>query len=498
MRISSILNYSVNNKCAARPQANVPSLQYSYNLPCDTISFGQAKKISDAETREENSNKLIGFIKNKSFEDACNLIDRLDTDDWNPNCIIEDNTSKNCLLGLITDEFGNIGSEDKDWDNLISLADKVVSHPNFEIMNGASNQDMLIYSIDAYCPEVVFPLLNCPDCKNNIEHINLDMYAKFADEAGLAGVVDEIQKLKGSSSVYTIGGNCSSKNSSELKEALSSYEVPINENDPKSLDEVGGMFQVKKDVNEFILKPWNKDFRDKIIANKLNRPSGFLLSGPPGCGKTYIMKAIAAETGYKLYEINLANVGDSGAYKTQNELKTVFENLEKQYKLTGEPSILILDELDSIAMNRKNCQTDWKKDDINALLMVMNNSAQKGIIIVGATNNPDDLDPAVKRSGRLDKHIKLGLPTAGEAKDIVEKILQDRPIGSELLEHSDELAKKLKGLSPADMSSILHNACLNAIYEYKDAADMEDFDKMFNALKRDPNDKGRTVIKGFN
>ena len=282
-----------------------------------------------------------------------------------------------------------------------------------------------------------------------------------------------------------------------IKANLRKYEVIQNPNDPKNLDEVGGMFQAKKDIEEFIIKPWHKDFRDKIIENKLNRPSGFLLSGPPGCGKTYIMKAIAAQTGYDLYELNLANIGDSAGYKTQNDLKQFFDDLEQIYKLSGEPSIVILDELDSIAMNRKNCQTDWKKDDINALLMVINNSAQRGVIVVGATNDPDSLDDAVKRSGRLDKHIEIGLPDYEETKDIVEKILSDRPIAAELVENSEELAKKLKGLSPADISSILHNACLNAIYEYKDTADVDDFEKMFEALKHKPENKGRTVIKGF-
>ena len=129
--------------------------------------------------------------------------------------------------------------------------------------------------------------------------------------------------------------------------------------------------------------------------------------------------------------------------------------------------------------------------------MAINNSAQRGVIVVGATNDPDSLDDAVKRSGRLDKHIEIGLPDYEETKDIVEKILSDRPIAAELAENSEEIAKKLKGMSPADISSILHNACLNAIYEYKDAADMDDFEKMFEALKHKPKDKGRTVIKGF-
>lgn len=504
MKILSILNYPINNKFALSPQGKPQNLQYSYNLPCDTVSFGQARKketVDDdwLDEREMNSDALMKHIEENHFDQAERLIKDLKPKYWDPNYPIFDaDNGDNCLLGLVIDKLDSVSPEEKDWDKLINLSEKIIQHPEFKIKNESSKQDLLIYTIDSYCPDVAHQLLNCDDFVNNIEDFHLNIYEGYAEQSSLESVADEIRELKNPERVHIIGGSKNSANPSEIKKKLSLYEVTLNENDPKSLDEVGGMFEVKKDITEFILKPWNKDFRDKIIENRLNRPSGFLLSGPPGCGKTYIMKAIAAETGYNLYEINLANIGNSEGYKTQNEFKTVFENLENLYKETGEPSILILDELDSIAMNRKNCNTDWKKDDINSLLMVMNNSAQKGIIIVGATNNPEDLDDAVKRSGRLDKHIKIGLPDAAEAKDIVEKILQDRPIGAELLEHSDEIAEKLKGLSPADMSSILHKTCLNAIYEYKDTADMEDFDKMFKALKRDSNDKGRVVIKGFN
>lgn len=507
MKISSILNYSVNNKFALLPQGKPQGIQYSYNLPCDTVTFGQAKKkdVDDddwLDERDMNSDALLKHVEDNNFKQAVILIENLEPKYWDPNYPIFDaEHGDNCLLGVVIDKLENAPSGSKEWKELLELSGKIIEHPEFKVKNESSNQDLVMYSIEAYCPEIAHQLLESGDLLEDLENAKLAFYEKMAKDAALSSVASEIRELKKAQNICIDSENGltnGSRSISNIKQELSLYEVTKNENDPKSLDEVGGMFQVKKDITEFILKPWNKDFRDKIVENKLNRPSGFLLSGPPGCGKTYIMKAIAAETGYNLYEINLANIGDSSGYKTQNELKNVFDNLENLYKETGEPSIVILDELDSIAMNRKNCHTDWKKDDINALLMVMNNSAQKGIIIVGATNNPEDLDDAVKRSGRLDKHIKIGLPDIAEAKDIVEKILQDRPIGVALLEHSDEIAEKLKGLSPADMSSILHNTCLNAIYEYKDAADMEDFDKMFKALKHDSNDKGRIVIKGFN
>ena len=436
------------------------------------------------------------------------LLEGLDDKDWEPNyCLFDKENDDNCLMGLTLRKMADCPKDSEDYKNLRRIAGYIASHDDFKYINDSIGQDNLYEALATYTPEVAIDIIYSNDFQNNLEKVDFDKYLGLAHDQGMINVEEELKALQSDVPNAAGGGGelphqddnliKDVREIKKLKAGLRKYELNQNPNDPKSLDEVGGMFQAKKDIEEFIIKPWHKDFREKIIENKLNRPSGFLLSGPPGCGKTYIMKAIAAQTGYDLYEINLSNIGDSSGYKTQNDLKKLFDDLEELYKLTGEPSIVILDELDSIAMDRKNCQTDWKKDDINALLMVINNSAQRGVIVVGATNDYDALDSAVKRSGRLDKHIELGLPDYEETKDIADKILSERPIALELYANIDILAEKLKGMSPADISSILHNACLNAIYEYKDTATMEDFDKMYKALKRDNKPSGRVRIKGF-
>lgn len=491
------------------------SMQYAYNLSCDTVSFEGRRKIFDQpeddgwiDQRDMNSDAILKHLENGSCYQARNLIEGLEDKDWEPNyCLFDQENGDHCLMGLVLDMLANCPQGSEAYEDFRKIAGYIASHDDFKYINESTGEDTLFLALATFTPDVATSIIYSDDFQNNLETANFDRYIALAHEQHMSNIEEELKAFASQlpeEQVYVIDGaqppSSNAKDTPDvrrLKSGLRRYEVNQNPNDPKSLDEVGGMFQAKKDIEEFILKPWDKDFREKIIANKLNRPSGFLLSGPPGCGKTYIMKAIAAQTGYDLYEINLANIGDSAGYKTQNDLKKLFDDLEELYKLTGEPSIVVLDELDSIAMDRKNCQTDWKKDDINALLMAINNSAQRGVIVVGATNDPDSLDSAVKRSGRLDKHIEIGLPSHEETKDIVEKILADRPIAADLLEHSDELAAKMKNLSPADISSILHNTCLNAIYEYKDSATMEDFDKMYEALKRDSNPTGRIRIKGF-
>lgn len=518
MKILPLLNQSFKNIVPQNSYAQIlrEPLQYAYNLNFDTVSFEgrRNKKIEpdDDDWVDEcnmNSDAILKHLQNNSFDQVLNFVENLEENEWDPNyCFFDSENGDHSLMGVVLTKMSDLPSNSDKFDDLRKIAQKIASHKNFKYINESADEDTLFTALATYNPETAIDIMYSDSFQENLENINFDKYIKLSYDGNLTGVLEELKAMQNGDGpiISVIGGEQSSKIDYDLKNIaevrklkanLRKYEVIQNPNDPKNLDEVGGMFQAKKDIEEFIIKPWHKDFRDKIIENKLNRPSGFLLSGPPGCGKTYIMKAIAAQTGYDLYEINLANIGDSAGYKTQNDLKQLFDNLEEIYKMTGEPSIVILDELDSIAMSRKNCQTDWKKDDINALLMAINNSAQRGVIVVGATNDPDSLDEAVKRSGRLDKHIEIGLPDYEETKDIVEKILSDRPIAAELAENSEELAKKLKGMSPADISSILHNACLNAIYEYKDAADMDDFEKMFEALKHKPKDKGRTVIKGF-
>lgn len=497
---------------------NNPSvMNYAYNLNCDTVSFGASHPTVINEVFL-NTEAIYQDIKGDSPDDALKFIEELAADEWNPVYQIKDEKyGAISLTSLVINKISDPECRPEDWNNLADIASEIITHPDFEPVDKDLKEDYFAEAISEGSPEIAMMILKSGKMEKHLTKTLVKYYQTLARNVGMTGIANEMTNILENTSWPKATDNqqqVSEALDEMLEEAspktkksftqldkiihrLNQYKVIAGENDPKSFAEVGGMFQAKKDIDEFILKPWNKDFRDKIVENKLNRPSGFLLSGPPGCGKTYILKALSAETGYDLYELNLANIGASEGYRTQNNLKEVFDNLEEKYKLTGEPSILLLDELDSIAMDRQKCHTDWKKDDINALLMVLNNSAQRGIIVVGATNNPDDLDEAVIRPGRLDKHLVVEKPNQEERQDIIEKILDNRPVGRELMLDSDILAQKLKEKTPAEISSILHNACLNAIYSYKDFATMEDFDEMLKSQNDSAITKGRTRISGF-
>ena len=246
---------------------------------------------------------------------------------------------------------------------------------------------------------------------------------------------------------------------------------------PATLDDLGGMQDAKKIIRDFIILPWGTEVRDKLKKNNISMPNGFLMYGPPGCGKTYITKVIANQTGFPMYEVDLATIGGSEAYITQNRLKKIFTELETKYKKDGVPNILFLDEIDSIGASRKIGHTDWKKDEINTLISLINNVSEKGIILIGATNLLENVDEAVLRAGRFDKKIYIGLPDTKNRKDIFDKMISKIPVAQPLAKKTDILAELTKGKSNAELFTILNECCREAICHNKETISLEDFKK---------------------
>ncbi|MCR4880346.1 MAG: ATP-binding protein [bacterium] len=263
---------------------------------------------------------------------------------------------------------------------------------------------------------------------------------------------------------------------SQIKiKGLEEYRVNLGDNIPDSLDELGGMVEAKKAINNFIIRPWNANTRQLLKKNNIDMPNGFLMYGPPGCGKTYVAKVVAKQLGLPMYEIELGSVGNSYAYTTNNRLKKIFTELEKNYKKTGVPCILFLDEIDSVAAARKLSGSDWKRDEINTLISLLNNSAEKGIIVIGATNLVDNVDEAVLRPGRFDKKIEIPLPDKAERKEIFEKLISQKPIVANLLQNVVELADIMDGKSCSDISASINVCARNAVYDGKNSVTKDDF-----------------------
>jgi transitional endoplasmic reticulum ATPase len=183
-------------------------------------------------------------------------------------------------------------------------------------------------------------------------------------------------------------------------------------------------------------------------------PSGLLLAGPPGTGKTTVAKVLAAQARCSFYPVSGADVMSKWVGESEGNIRRLFERARE-----NRPSIIFIDEIDAIAAKRGEFQVH--DTQVNQLLAEIDGIAgQRGVFIIGATNRPDQLDPALLRGGRLSRTIVLGLPDQAGRLAILELNTARMPtVGVRL----DELARETDGMSPADLKSFCQEAALAAM-----------------------------------
>ena len=258
--------------------------------------------------------------------------------------------------------------------------------------------------------------------------------------------------------------------------------LEISPDDPQTLDDVGGMKAVKEKLLSAVMATSsNREKSERYARNRVKPENGILLYGPPGCGKTYIMKALAAHLNIPLYEFKLSNIGSEWAHKTTGNIGKIFEQLKEKYKATGEKSILMLDEFEDIAGNRAGQLSQHNIEETNAVLKEVSDASKNGIIIVAATNHYEKIDPAMKRPGRFTS-IEITPPDYESRFDIIHKSLKGREIADSILKNSENiktLAEISEGFSVADITETINQLVRKAI-----DSDLEQlpFEHIYNAF----------------
>lgn len=223
--------------------------------------------------------------------------------------------------------------------------------------------------------------------------------------------------------------------------------VQIKPKDPHSLDEIGGMKEAKEALYESIIVANDPEIKALNEENGIEAPNGILLYGPPGCGKTYIMKAVASEAKLPLYQMKMSEMGSKYINETSSNIKSVFEQLKNKFEKTGEPSLLFLDECDSFFSSNTGLGGNSERNqDLNTLKEEMNNAGRNGIIIVAATNEIQNINPAILRDGRFDTKIKIDFPDADARFDIIQKDLRKHKLTEALADDADGI-KQLVDIS---------------------------------------------------
>ncbi|MDQ3848526.1 MAG: AAA family ATPase, partial [Thermoproteota archaeon] len=230
-------------------------------------------------------------------------------------------------------------------------------------------------------------------------------------------------------------------------------------------EEIGGMKEQIKRLREIVELPMR---HPEVFARLGIEPhSGILMYGSPGCGKTLIAKALASESEANFFIINGPEIMNKYYGETEARLRDIFKEARE-----SAPSIIFIDEIDAIAPKREEAFGDVEKRVVAQLLALMDGMSDRGqVIVLGATNRSESLDPALRRPGRFDREIEIGVPN-GEGRL---EILQIHTRGMPLSEDIDlqELADRLHGYTGADIKALCREAAMKALRRCLPEIDLE-------------------------
>ena len=222
-----------------------------------------------------------------------------------------------------------------------------------------------------------------------------------------------------------------------------------------SYEDIGGLKEEVKKVREMIEIPLKRPelFEKLGIAP----PKGVLMHGPPGTGKTLLAKAVASESDAHFILINGPEIMSKYVGGSEENLREYFEEAE-----ANSPSIIFIDELDAIAPKREETNGETERRTVAQLLTLMDGLKSRGqVVVIGATNRPDSLDPALRRPGRFDREIEIGVPDADERREVLEIHTRNMPIEEDV--DLNKLANTTHGFVGADLESLCKEAAMRVV-----------------------------------
>ncbi|ERH07876.1 MAG: AAA family ATPase, CDC48 subfamily [Halonotius sp. J07HN4] len=230
-------------------------------------------------------------------------------------------------------------------------------------------------------------------------------------------------------------------------------------------EDIGGLDEELEQVREMIELPMRHPELFKRLG--IDPPKGVLLHGPPGTGKTLIAKAVANEIDASFHTVSGPEIMSKYYGESEEQLREVFEEASEEA-----PAIIFMDELDSIAAKREEAGGDVERRVVAQLLSLMDGLEERGeVVVIGATNRVDAIDPALRRGGRFDREIEIGVPDRDGRKEILQVHTRNMPLVEEI--DLDTYAENTHGFVGADLESLAKEAAMSALRRIRPRLDLE-------------------------
>ncbi|KAF8936545.1 transitional endoplasmic reticulum ATPase [Dissophora ornata] len=247
---------------------------------------------------------------------------------------------------------------------------------------------------------------------------------------------------------------------------------PIKREDEESnladvgYDDIGGCRKQMAQIRELVELPLRHPQLFKSIGIK--PPRGILMFGPPGTGKTLMARAVANETGAFFFLINGPEIMSKMAGESESNLRKAFEEAEK-----NSPAIIFIDEIDSIAPKREKTNGEVERRVVSQLLTLMDGlKARSNVVVMAATNRPNSIDPALRRFGRFDREIDIGIPDPTGRLEILRIHTKNMKLDDDV--DLEQIASETHGYVGSDVASLCSEAAMQQIREKMDLFDLDD------------------------
>jgi len=230
-------------------------------------------------------------------------------------------------------------------------------------------------------------------------------------------------------------------------------------------EDIGGIEEEIQRIREMVELPLKHPELFRHLG--IEPPKGVLLYGPPGCGKTLLAKAVANESGANFISINGPEIMSKYYGESEKRLRMIFERAQREA-----PTIIFIDEIDSIAPNRNEVTGEVERRVVSQLLSLMDGLEARGdVVVIGATNRPEALDPALRRPGRFDREIEIGVPDKNGRKEILMIHTRNVPLAEDV--NLEELAEITYGFVGADLAALVREAAMAALRRVLPQIDLE-------------------------